>query len=110
MCAFSVAAAGKLVYYIEEQTNQPLCVELQISHSMSYLLFGGYVVRHTGGSWCYCGGERKGTQSANPQQIRLRKICCVQSKWEGFQFFETCNKGSTRRLFFTCLYKVIIKL
>lgn len=64
MSAFSVAAAGKPAYTCVG-SGQPACVELQISHSMSYLLFGGYVIRHTGGSWCYCGGERKGTQSTH---------------------------------------------
>lgn len=48
------------------QCSQLQCAELQISRSMSCLLFGGDVIRRTGGSWYYCGGKRKGTQSTNP--------------------------------------------
>jgi len=65
MGVFSVAAAGKPAYTCV-RSSQLACVVLQISHSMSCLLFGGHFIRHTRGSWCYCGGERKGTRSTNP--------------------------------------------
>lgn len=41
--------------------------------------------------------------------MRLCKFSCIQSKWEAFYFFATCNKASTWRLFFTWFYKVFTK-